>query len=221
LSAQAKEASATSGVPVESKVVEGNIFEDIGGMAATIDAKLIIMGTHGAKGLQKVTGSYALKVITNSDVPFVVVQKREILEHGYKKIVMPLDLLKESTQQLRIASELARYFRSEIHIFGKGESDPFMANKVKANILVAKKFLKKEGASSTVSIGEGKSSFDKEVLDYPTGIGADLISIVNIRESLFSMFGGFEQHIIANALEIPALIMNPRQQSKMGNYLFV
>ena len=38
-------------------------------------ASAIIMGTHGAKGMQKLFGSFAMKVIISTSVPFMVVQK--------------------------------------------------------------------------------------------------------------------------------------------------
>jgi hypothetical protein len=58
----------------------GSVYEDIGDAAAEIDADLIIMGTHGMRGMQFITGSRALRVITSSSVPFVVVQERPIKE---------------------------------------------------------------------------------------------------------------------------------------------
>ncbi len=39
-------------------------------------ALMVIMGTHGIKGLQKYTGSWALKVIIGSSVPFLVIQDK-------------------------------------------------------------------------------------------------------------------------------------------------
>ena len=50
------------------------------------------MGTHGASRWQKITGSNALKVITNSPVPFIIVQEKLIQDSGYDHIVVPLDL---------------------------------------------------------------------------------------------------------------------------------
>jgi len=39
-----------------------------------IGALMVVMGTHGIKGMQKLMGSWALKVITSSKVPFIAVQ---------------------------------------------------------------------------------------------------------------------------------------------------
>ena len=71
-------ANSNSNIDVRVAVRIGNIFEDIAETAAEESAVLIIMGTHGAKGWQKLTGSHALKVITSSKVPFFVVQKKGI-----------------------------------------------------------------------------------------------------------------------------------------------
>src|SRR5690554_7650207 len=63
---------------VEAKVVEGNIFDDISKIAEESDARLIIMGTHGAVGMQKLFGSYAMKVVVNSSVPFLRSEERRV-----------------------------------------------------------------------------------------------------------------------------------------------
>ena len=53
-------------------------------IASEIDAEMVIMGTHGIKGMQKFFGSWALKVIANSKVPFIVIQeppKKDLFEN--------------------------------------------------------------------------------------------------------------------------------------------
>ena len=71
-------------------VKTGNIFEEIKSIIGECDAEIAVMGTHGMKGLQKFTGSWALKVIAGSKAPFVVVQDKPT-EADIHKIVLPLD----------------------------------------------------------------------------------------------------------------------------------
>ena len=87
-----------------------------GDFAAEHEAKLIFMGTHGAHGWQHVTGSHALKVVTNSSVPFIIVQEKLVKPTGYDSIVVPMDLNKETKQKLTIVSRLAKYFGSQVHV---------------------------------------------------------------------------------------------------------
>ena len=63
----------STGISVQAIVREGSIFTEIGEVAKEVNAFLVVMGTHGIRGMQKLTGSWALKVIANSDVPFYVV----------------------------------------------------------------------------------------------------------------------------------------------------
>jgi nucleotide-binding universal stress UspA family protein len=64
-----------NGNSITSLARVGSIFEDIAVIVKEEKANLIVMGTHGAKGFQKIFGSYAMKVVKSSDVPFFVIQK--------------------------------------------------------------------------------------------------------------------------------------------------
>src|SRR5678816_2217797 len=48
---------AQSHAALESSILPGNIFDKIGKAAVDQDAALIIMGTHGIKGMQHIIGS--------------------------------------------------------------------------------------------------------------------------------------------------------------------
>ena len=61
-------------MPISYQISKGSIFTAIAEYANEKDASLVVMGTHGMKGMQKLTGSWALKVIVKSKVPFIVVQ---------------------------------------------------------------------------------------------------------------------------------------------------
>ena len=89
----------------------GNIFEDIGDVASEIGAGFIVMGTHGAKGMQKIMGSYALRVISNSKVPFVIVQNKDPKQtETYDDIVVPVDYSEVTKQKLAVAANIASQF---------------------------------------------------------------------------------------------------------------
>jgi nucleotide-binding universal stress UspA family protein len=198
------------GVELVPSVRVGNIFEDIGDFAAEHHAELIFMGTHGTHGWQHVTGMNALKVITHSSVPFVVVQARTPKETGYDDIVVPLDLNKETKQKLAIVANIARYFNSKVHVITPEESDEFLRHQVKANIQFAQKYFSERSIEVTTTIVPS-SGFDKEVVKHAVNIDADLIAIMNLNKS--RMFGvlsaNHEEYIITNDAQIPALIMNP------------
>ena len=76
LRAIGEKAEAKYGIKANVIVRIGNIFEDIGDVASEIGAGYIVMGTHGARGMQKIMGSHAIRVISHSKVPFVIVQEK-------------------------------------------------------------------------------------------------------------------------------------------------
>lgn len=206
-----KKANAQANINLSGMTRVGNIFDDIGDVASKENAKIIIMGTHGAKGIQNLTGSYALKVITNSKVPFIVVQQKE-LKNGYNNIVLPLNLSKDTKQKISLATEMAQYFNSKIHIITPKETDEFLARQLKANMAFAVKHLKEQKVGFTTHISDGKiANFAEDVLKYAASNEADLISMVNFEGGgSINLFGSsYEQKILANISQIPVMCMNP------------
>ena len=203
-------ANYKSDVKITASIRVGNIFEDIGDFAAEHHADLIFMGIHGTQGWQHLTGMNALKVVTHSSVPFIVLQETTPKETGYDDIVLPLDLNKETKQKLANVSNIAKYFKSNVHIVIPQESDEFLSHKVKANVIFAKKYLEERNISITIT-EVPSNGFDNEVIKHAVSIDADLIAIMNLNKS--NVFGvltaNHEEYIMTNDAKIPVMIMNP------------
>ena len=208
-------------VEVTFSVKVGNIFDDIGGFAGEKNADLIFMGTHGASGWQHIVGSKALKVITSSEVPFIVVQQKEINDSGYDSIVVPLDLHKETKQKLTLVANMATYFKSKVHVVIPDESDEFLKNKAHANIKFASTFFGERGIDLTIDLVPS-SGFDKEVVKMGVKYDADLIAIMNNQKNaLFGLLGAnYEQYMITNDAQIPVMMVNPVTKSNAPLVLF-
>ncbi len=203
---------AGEGVDIQPNVRIGSIFEDIGAFAAEHVAELIFMGTHGAHGWQHITGSHALKVVTSSQVPFIIVQEKSVKATGYDSIVVPMDLHKETKQKLSIVANLAKYFNSKVHVVTPDETDEYLRHQVVSNITFSESFFKDRNIEMTSAI-VSRSGFDKEVVKYAVSVDADLIAIMNLNRSNFlsALTTNYEQYIITNDALIPTLIVNPIQ----------
>lgn len=199
-----------SDVTIHASVRVGNIFEDIGDFAAEHHAELIFMGTHGTHGWQHITGMNALKVITHSSVPFIVVQAKTPKESGYDDIVVPLDLNKETKQKLAIVASIAKYFDSNVHVVTPEETDEFLKHQVLANVKFAEKYFSERTIKVTTTVLPS-SGFDSAVLKHAVSIDADLIAIMNLNKNnvLGVLTANHEEFIITNDAQIPTLIMNP------------
>lgn len=200
----------------EKTVRVGNIFEDITDFATEIEADLVVMGVNPQKSFFT---SPAMRVIKNSDIPFITVQEdAEISE--FKNILLPLDLTNETKQKLTIASNIAQIFKSKVTLFIPNEKDEFFSKKLNRNIQFSQNFLKAKGVDfeTVISDSNGKYFVDS-IIDISENF--DLISVINIQEnSLFGILGNsYEQKIISNGNKVPVLILNPKQNT-VSNSVF-
>jgi len=208
--------NSVEGITLTNNVRIGNIFTSIADFSAEHQAEMIFMGTHGAHGWQHVVGSNALRVVTSSPTPFIIVQEKAPKAGGYKDIVVPLDLHKETKQKLAIVAKLARYFSSNVHIVIPEETDSYLKYQVETNILFAESYFKELDIEMKTFVLPGKE-FDKEVIRYGVSVNADLISIMNLnRQGILGVFTtSYEQAIITNDALIPTLILNPVETTEI------
>ncbi len=201
-----------SGIETKTIIVAGNYLEKIGEIAEIVKATLVVMGTHGVKGIQKLIGSYALKVITNSNVPYVVVQAPPSKQDGYKNIVLPMDFSKESKQKLDWAVYIAELFNSKFHLMSDYEGDEFTAKALKNNISYAKSYLANNNLEYDFhELSKNNQGFSKETVTLSKNVNADLIVVMTTMDKGISEYvlGAPEQAIIANDAEIPVMCINP------------
>jgi len=212
LNAQISKHKEKTGVEATPVVRFGNIFDEIPKMTEELNGELIVMGTHGLTGLQYLTGSNALRVISDSDAQFIVVQEKTKHSANIKRILVPLDLHKETKQKIKFASDLAKKFNAEVHIICPKETDEFLSNQVKRNMSYAEGYFVEHGvACKTKVTEEGSSGFVKELIKYAQYAEIDLICILNFAgERLIHAFGvAAEQQVITNDAGIPVLVINP------------
>lgn len=204
----ATQLKASFGVTVDYLVREGSIFTEIGEVVKDLGVGMVFLGTHGKVGLQHLTGSYALKVITSATAPTIVVQKRPFSK-GYKDIVLPITSEAGPLEKTRWAVYIAKKFDATIHIFLVGEaSDPvYNASKQIAD------YLAKNNIKYTQQTSEKSKNFSKQVVDYATSLNADLIMIMTNPEKGLGTFllGSYDEEIIFNASQIPVMCINPRK----------
>lgn len=201
----------TYGVEVKPIVQDGSIFHTISEYAFDTEAEMVIMGTHGIKGVQKLTGSWALKVIAGSNVPFLVVQDSPKNERIFENVVMPLDFRVNEKERLRWALKVAQEYGSRIHLILPFSSDSGIQKKVNYNLAFAKKHLDSHEINYEIHSASKGNSFSDEIIKLAVDIEADLILIMTTPNLDFTdyMFGAQEQYVIANNAKIAVMCINP------------
>lgn len=202
------------GVKAGQHLREGSIFTTIGEVAEEIGARLMVMGTHGVVGMQHITGAWAVRVITSSTVPAIVVQKKKLVsEKGYENIIFPVDSAKETKQKVIHTVAMAKHFGSTVHILSSHEDDEFIANARDRNVTWAEGMFKKNGVAYTATQAtKSGGDFAKQIVKFAAEKNADLIIILTYDAEMnlkTFVLGADNERIINNDAQIPTMCVNP------------
>ncbi|HKK62443.1 MAG TPA: universal stress protein [Bacteroidales bacterium] len=200
-------------------VKEGSIFKTIGEVSTKYDAELIIMGTHGIKGAQKLFGSRAVKVVVSSRIPFLIVQTKPEKDK-LKKILLPIDFKRENKEKANWIYHLSTRFESKVTIFKSHPKDKGFKRKLLSNMRYIENYLKTRDIDYEITSCEGKKKFKDEALIYAKENDFDLILIMATRDITWVdyFFGVPEQDIIANKQNLPVMCINPRPRKVAGGF---
>ena len=217
-----EESSRRHDVGFEYVMIPGSIFNAITDYVNDNEAELVVMGTHGLKGMQKVTGSWALKVVVGSKVPFIVVQDPPKDMDKYHNLVFPVDFRQENKEKLKMAIFMGKYFDSKVHILKAVPGDKSLLKKTNINLNFAIKFLIQNNIEYHIH-ELPKGSIAKQTIEYANQIKADLILIMTTKNITMAdyMLGAQEQYIIANSSRIPVCCVNPRASfAKLAQFMY-
>jgi nucleotide-binding universal stress UspA family protein len=190
-------------------VINGSIFTDIGKFAEEKNAVAIIMGTHGSKGMQKVFGSFAMKVIISTSVPFMIIQDNSEIK-TLKNIVFSINTTIESLQIVSFARNIAKMFDSTIHIIGQKESELHKVKKIKSNLMGLAKQLGKMNVKCKLDLLDSDKDYFASMAEYAKAVDADLLAYSYDSDKFFASNDKFAQSIIFNELNLPSIIINSK-----------
>lgn len=191
-------------------VKEGKIFSGINEYAKAIDAELVIMGTHGRIGVQKIFGSKALKVIVGSKIPFLTVQ--DMPQSEIQELVLPFDASLEVREKMKWVVYFAEKYKLKVRILKKVMSLKDLQQRINTNISFAKRIMTEHNIPFEIDLETNIKDFAEETIEFATKISASLIMVMTTNQPDITdyMFGAEEQKIIANSSKIPVICINPR-----------
>jgi len=206
---------AKYGIDVKIRAEDGDIFSTINSVALHLGAKLVYLGTHGKVGMQKLTGSFALRIITESPAPVIVVQKRKFKD-GFRNILLPITSDAGPWEKTKWASFMAKQLNAKVHLV----SVPGKAIEETTKTLTT--YFEENEVEYTSTIFEKSSNFSKQIIDHATSNNYDLILIMTNPDAGWTKYllGSYDEEIIFNSSQIPVMCINPRKYNweKITNY---
>lgn len=205
-----KEIEKKHNITVTYTAREGSIFDVISDVAGEVHARMMVLGTHGKKGLQYLFGSYAYKVVTQSPVPVVVIQQATTFS-SYQKIVFPVNNYTEPRQQVKQAIGLSRFFGYKIVIFKQLATEVTEKNQLSivTNQIIER--FEEEKVPFEIHEAERTSQYEQQLIDFSKVQKADAILMMTDSRIDHPDFNNssWSEKLIFNEAAIPVVCINP------------
>ena len=189
------------GLKVKEQVENYTNFIELNQLALDNDIDLIVMGSHGASGIEEAfVGSNTEKVVRTSDVPVLVI-KNKIDDFKAKEVVFACDFKVESINAYRSALKLFSNFNSNIHLLYVNLPHRFITTKqMKEN---AREFISAADSGDMKNLENvvfyNDSSVEEGIHNYCETIDADIVVVpTHGRRGLAHFFNGSIGEDIAN-----------------------
>lgn len=218
-----------AGVPVPILIAEGDPAAEIVREAQDRAANLVVMGTRGRKGLERLfLGSVAETVLRQAPCPVLTVSP--VVENSprpgaFRRILCPLDLLDGSPHTARFALSLAQEAGAQVVLFHFLEGGPYPAKREPFGVDLsycrseAERFARfelqqllpdqvRDWCLPQVEVVSGQA--DREILAAAERYRSDLV-VMGAHSSAFeqAVFGSTAQHVV-RAATCPVLTVRPQ-----------
>ncbi len=194
-------------IKVNHNIEIGSVTDQIMKAAEKYKAELIVMGTHGAKGVEEIfIGSTAEKIVHNSQIPVITI-KHEITEPKIEKIVYATDFSDECESVFPEVEKIAKMFEAKIEVVKVVTRFQFETSKKSARTI--EKFKKKfQNSDFPVSV---YNDFNKQegIRRYSDSAGANMIALgTHGRHGLSHFFNRSIAEDLVNHSSLPILTVN-------------
>jgi len=157
------------------------------------------------------------KSLSESPVPYLFIHPEGATKNvEFKKLIVPVDLRKESSEGALWASYFGRFNNSAVAVVAAKDKYAEDKKKVTKNVLLFKKFFQKFNINHKIYKGTKTSLGNAfEALDLAKSSKSDLLIILGSSTitPLDKLIGLPERKIIEKAKELPVLVINPRKDN--------
>lgn len=189
----------------------GKPYKKILEAALEINPEMIVMGTNGASGLEEFfVGSNASRIIRSAPCPVVTVRSAQ-KDYIFERILLPLDLTKETKEKISKGIEVAKHFNASLHLVSVlSTSSNEVKETLEKQLQAAKDFIENHGVSSTAELITSNEEIGAAVVEYAEKMETDLICIMTQQEKkLKEYFIGTQAEHFVNHSPFPVLSIRP------------
>jgi len=192
-------------------IKSGKTHEEIAHQAEAFDDSMIICSTNGESGISDfIMCSNAYRIVQETERPVITVTSEKYIGN-VEKIVMPLDITKETREKVPLVAKIAKAFDSEVHIIKVTSStNDGIHNKLRMYATQVKKYFDEKGIKYQSSLLVG-DNITESTIEYAKTIDADLIAIMTEQTTSIANFllGSYAYQML-NSSPIPVMSVTPK-----------
>ena len=200
------------GLKVDYLIREGKVCKEIGLQAEESKSQLIVAGTHGRVGLEKLwMGSNVYRMVSSASCPVLTVRAGAVVSEHLKTIILPIDSTVETREKVTIAVELAQSSHAKVIVLKLYSTDVIeVRDSVDIYGQQVLDYLREEEVEAEMDETEAKN-LTVTTIEYATKVNANLIIIMTEQEKKAANFliGNFA-HQMMNTSPIPVLSVRPK-----------
>lgn len=197
-----------------------NIFNIIPDVACDECFRMMVIGTHGIKGLrQKLVGADILRLIKHVPIPVLVVQEESKLPvGGFRNILLPVGGHQTYSNLVEATVYMAGLFDSDVHVYSIEKPGFEYTDQLKKNLDATKASFEKNMVhfkrviepQSVYSVG-----YAKQTIMYAERTGTDLIAIMSVPTEEFYYFADSDKEsLLTNPMNLPVLCASSAERAE-------
>jgi len=197
----------------------GKIYKEVTAEARSINAMLIVVGTHGASGYEEFwMGSNANKIVAASQCPVLTIRGGVNISRPLKRIVFPVDNAEETRQKASFVAYIARKHQAEIYVLKLYTSKmKTLRRNVDLYSSQVIRYFEEENTKWRVDKVEVVGNISKATIDYARAVDANMIAIMTEQETTTAnIFLGPYAHQTVNHSPFPVLSIHSRETQSGG-----
>ncbi len=189
------------GIPVTEIVKMDKPIHGIMQISKDYDIDLIIMGSHGASGVEELLiGSNTEKVVRNSEIPVLVI-KKSIPNFNASDIVFASDFSEEAKKPFEKLLNFTRLFDSKLHLVTICTPNSFKPTHVSEKAMAD--FVAEFNITNYTTQIYNDTNIEKGIINFSNRINADVIGMCTHGRTGFAHFfnGSISEGLVNHAVK--------------------
>jgi nucleotide-binding universal stress UspA family protein len=202
-----QKASETSGVSIGFRVETGRIYDCILNTAKEVHPRFIVMGRSSTQSSPSKLGTNTMRVVEKSPCPVITVSDTGNVT-DFKDIVLPIDLTKQTREEVFNAISFGLFFDATIHLVSVLMGGVLeRKSRIYIKMQKMKKMIEENGVRCTEKLfKKNKKPVHESIIEYVADIHADALMIMTHQEiSTSDKYIGAVAHQIINEAFVPVI----------------